>query len=134
MVRFLGLISIGLQPTSDFQTICEADLQSAPNISALIDLFARPHRRWFALAASVLISLGVASGFWLAAPRSTLAAEVVAHMAGEPDVWNTHAPIPNRQLAGVLAKANISLDPGALWMRSQVRSTIVWGSGEVDRR
>jgi hypothetical protein len=43
MVRFLGLISIGLQPTSDFQTICEADLQSAPNISALIDLFARPH-------------------------------------------------------------------------------------------
>jgi hypothetical protein len=43
MVRFLGLISIGLQPTSDFPTICEADLQSAPNISALIDLFARSH-------------------------------------------------------------------------------------------
>jgi hypothetical protein len=43
MVGFLGLISIGLQPTSDFPTICEADLQSAPNISALIDLFARSH-------------------------------------------------------------------------------------------
>jgi len=72
------------------------------------------NRRWFALAASVLISLGVASGFWLAAPRSTLAAEVIAHMAGEPDAWNTHAPIPNRQLAAVLAKANMSLNPRAL--------------------
>jgi hypothetical protein len=71
-------------------------------------------RRWFALAASVLISLGVASGFWLAAPRSTLAAEVVAHMAGEPDAWNAHEPIPGRKLATVLAKANMSLDPRAL--------------------
>jgi Protein of unknown function (DUF3379) len=71
------------------------------------------NRRWFALAASVLISLGVASGFWLAAPRSTLAAEVVAHMAGEPDAWNAHAPIPGRQLAAVLANANMSLDPRA---------------------
>jgi hypothetical protein len=43
MVRFLGLISIGLQPTFDFQSICEADLRSTPNISALTDLFARSH-------------------------------------------------------------------------------------------
>jgi hypothetical protein len=71
------------------------------------------NRRRFALAASVVISLGVASGFWLAAPRSTLAAEVVAHMAGEPDAWNTHDPIPGRKLAAVLAKANMSLDPRA---------------------
>jgi hypothetical protein len=71
-------------------------------------------RRWFALAASVLISLGVASGFWLAAPRSTLAAEVVAHMAAEPDAWNTHDPIPSRNLATVLANANMRLDPRAL--------------------
>src|SRR5271155_5196559 len=43
MVRFLGLIFIGLQPTFDFQSICEPDLRSTPNISALTDLFARSH-------------------------------------------------------------------------------------------
>jgi len=68
-------------------------------------------RRWLALAASVLISPVVVSGFWLAAPRSTLAAEVVAHMAGEPDAWKTREPIPSRELAAVLNKANMSLDP-----------------------
>src|ERR1700677_1044482 len=43
MVRYLGLISIGLRPTSDFQSICKVDLRSTPNISALADLFARSH-------------------------------------------------------------------------------------------
>jgi uncharacterized protein DUF3379 len=70
-------------------------------------------RRWFALAASVLLSLGVGSAFWLAAPRSTLAAEVVAHMAGEPNAWNTQAPVPGPELAAVLKNANMSLDPRA---------------------
>ena len=37
--------------------------------------------------------MGVVSGFWLAVPRSTLAAEVVAHMAKEPNAWNTHGAI-----------------------------------------
>lgn len=70
-------------------------------------------RRWIALAASLLISVGVVSGFWLAAPRSTLAAEVVAHMAEEPDAWNTHVAVPGAQLLAVLRNANMSLDPGA---------------------
>jgi hypothetical protein len=35
---------MGLQPTSDFQGICEADLRSTPNISALTNVFARLHR------------------------------------------------------------------------------------------
>jgi hypothetical protein len=70
-------------------------------------------RHWVALAASVLISLGVGSVFWLAAPRSTLAAEVVAHMAGEPNAWNTHVAVPGPKLAAVLKNANMTLDPGA---------------------
>jgi len=69
--------------------------------------------RWFALAASVLVSVGVGSGVWLAAPRSTLAAEVVAHMAGEANSWNTQAPVQGPTLAAVLKNANMSLDPGA---------------------
>jgi Protein of unknown function (DUF3379) len=70
-------------------------------------------RRWIALAASVLISLGVGSVFWLAAPRSTLAAEVVVHMAEEPNAWNTHIAVPGPELTAVLKSANMSLDSGA---------------------
>jgi hypothetical protein len=40
-------------------------------------------RGWLAMAASVLI-LVAAGSFWLAAPNRSLAADVVAHMAGEP--------------------------------------------------
>lgn len=71
------------------------------------------HRRWVALAASALITLGVVSGFWLAVPRTTLAAEVVAHMAGEPNAWNTHVPVPGPELASVLKNANMSLNSDA---------------------
>lgn len=70
-------------------------------------------RRWVALAASALLSLGAVSGFWLAVPRSTLAAEVVAHMAGEPNAWNTHVAVPDAKLAAVLKSANMSLNPHA---------------------
>ncbi len=70
-------------------------------------------RRWFALAASVLLSVCVGSTFWLAAPSSTLAAEVVAHMAGEANAWNTQLPVPGPKLAAVLKNANMRLNPGA---------------------
>jgi len=71
------------------------------------------HPRWMALAASALITLGVVSGIWLAVPRTALAAEVVAHMAGEPNAWNTHAPVPGPKLASVLKSANMRLNPDA---------------------
>jgi hypothetical protein len=75
---------------------------------------ARPIKgaRWLALAASVAIGFVVAAGIWLT-PRSSLAADVVAHMAEEPAAWNSHAALSAGELAPVLKRAHISLDPKA---------------------
>jgi hypothetical protein len=75
---------------------------------------ARPTKgaRWLALAASVAIAFVVGAGIWLT-PRSSLAADVVAHMAGEPDAWKSQAALPAGELNPVLKRANISLDPKA---------------------
>jgi len=68
--------------------------------------------RWLALAASVAMAFVVAAGIWLT-PRSSLAADVVAHMAEEPAAWNSQAPLSAGELAPVLKRANITLDPKA---------------------
>jgi Protein of unknown function (DUF3379) len=75
---------------------------------------ARPTKgaRWLALAASVAIAFVVGAGIWLT-PRSSLAADVIAHMAGEPDAWKSQAALPAGELNPVLRRANISLDPKA---------------------
>jgi hypothetical protein len=69
--------------------------------------------RFFALAASVLVALFVAGAVWLAVPRTSLAAAVVAHMAGEPDAWTTRGPIAGPALESVLESANMQLTAGA---------------------
>jgi hypothetical protein len=70
--------------------------------------------RWLAMAASVLVALIAAGSLWLAAPQATLAAAVVAHMAGEPDAWaRTDVPVPPDELAPVLAGAHMALKPDA---------------------
>src|ERR1700690_2877086 len=57
-------------------------------------------RGWLAMAASVLILVAVAGGLWLAEPHSSLAADVVAHMAGEPQAWaRTDIPATAPELA-----------------------------------
>jgi len=68
--------------------------------------------RWLALAASVAIAFVVGAGIWLT-PGSSLAAEVVAHMAGEPDAWKSQTALPAGELNPVLKRANISLDSQA---------------------
>jgi len=68
--------------------------------------------RWLALAASVAIAFVAAAGIWLT-PRPSLAADVVAHMAGEPAAWTSQAALPAGKLNPVLERANISLDPRA---------------------
>jgi hypothetical protein len=71
-------------------------------------------RRWLAIAASVLVALTVAGGLWLVAPGPSLAADVVAHMAGEPQAWaRTDIAVPSPELAGVLRNAHMRLDPRA---------------------
>ncbi len=57
---------------------------------------ARAPRRWLALAASVLFGAVIVGGVWLTLPQSSLAAAVVAHMAGEPEAWRrTDVAVPD---------------------------------------
>jgi Protein of unknown function (DUF3379) len=73
----------------------------------------RARSGWFAMAASVLVALLVGT-LWLSAPHASLAADVVAHMAGEPQAWTrTDVPVPSEDLRAVLADAHMRLGPGA---------------------
>jgi hypothetical protein len=73
-----------------------------------------PHRRWLAAAASVLLGTAVAVSLWLAAPGRSLAADVVKHMAGEPDAWaRTAIAVPEPRLDKVLLDSHVRLRPGA---------------------
>jgi hypothetical protein len=72
---------------------------------------ARP--RWYALAASMAAAVVMAGVVWLAVPHASLAADVVAHMAGELPAWDTRDPVPNAKLAGVLRDARMKLMPNA---------------------
>jgi hypothetical protein len=69
---------------------------------------------WLAMAASVLVALVAGATLWLAAPHSSLAADVVAHMAGEPEAWaRTDSALPAADLDPVLAAAHVRLLPDA---------------------
>jgi hypothetical protein len=74
-----------------------------------------PYRKsWLAMAASVLLALVVAGGLWLSAPGPSLAADVVTHMAGEPQAWRrTDVPVPMPALLDVLRNSRLSLGAGA---------------------
>jgi hypothetical protein len=71
-----------------------------------------PPRRW-AIAASVLLGVSITAGIWLTLPQSSLAADVVAHMEGEPDAWRTRDAVPEPQLDAVLQGEHLRLKPGA---------------------
>jgi hypothetical protein len=68
----------------------------------------RPSR--LALAASVLLALVVAGAVWLAAPRASLAAAVVAHVVDEPQSWIPQAPVADPKLAAVLRDTHMHLN------------------------
>jgi hypothetical protein len=71
-------------------------------------------RRWMAIAASVLLGMAMAGGVWLTLPQRSLAADVVAHMAGEPDAWRrTDVAVPDLKLAAVLKDSKLRLKSGA---------------------
>jgi hypothetical protein len=73
-----------------------------------------PNRRgWLAMAASVLMAVVVAGVLWVAGPGSSLAADVVTHMGGEPDAWSTHAPVLDSELVAVLRDSHLRLSEGA---------------------
>jgi Protein of unknown function (DUF3379) len=75
-----------------------------------------PHatRRWMALAASVVLGAAIVGGVWLSLPQSSLAAAVVAHMAGEPEAWRrTDIAVPKPELEDVLKDSKLHLKPDA---------------------
>jgi hypothetical protein len=75
---------------------------------------ATPSRRLAAIAASVLVGVAIVGGVWLSLPQRSLAAAVVAHMAGEPDAWQrTDVPVDAPELQGVLKGSKLQLKPQA---------------------
>ena len=71
-------------------------------------------RGWLALAASVLLGAAMVGGVWLTLPQSSLAAAVVAHMAGEPEAWRrTDVAVPTPELDDVLKNSKLRLKPDA---------------------
>jgi hypothetical protein len=69
---------------------------------------------WLAMAASVLLGIVVAAGLWLGIPGSSLAADVVTHMGGEPQAWRrTEVPVPDAALEDVLRESHLRLAGGA---------------------
>jgi uncharacterized protein DUF3379 len=73
--------------------------------------FRRPVRtRRLALAASVVLALVVAGGFWLFQPATALAGDVVKHVEGEADSWNANAPLPATKVDEVLRTAGAQFE------------------------
>jgi hypothetical protein len=71
-------------------------------------------RGWLAMAASVLMAVVVAGVLWVAAPGASVAADVVTHMAGEPDAWRrTDVPVPDAELQEVLRNTHLRLAAGS---------------------
>jgi hypothetical protein len=85
-------------------------------LAEVVSLDGRPRRlpgaRWLALAASVVFGAVVVGLIWVVPSRS-LAAAVVAHMAGEPGAWRTDAPVPGPQLNAVLEDSKLKIMPQA---------------------
>lgn len=70
--------------------------------------------RWLAVAASVLLCVVVAAGIWIVLPGASLAADVVAHMAGEPEAWKlTDVPVADTELNSVLRDSKLRLNATA---------------------
>jgi hypothetical protein len=70
-------------------------------------------RRWMALAASILLGAAIVGGVWLSLPQPSLAAAVVAHMAGEPEAWQRTEAVAQPELADVLKDSKLRLKPDA---------------------
>jgi hypothetical protein len=81
--------------------------KAAPRVTAY-------RRGMLAMAASVLMAVVVAGVLWVAAPGSSLAADVVTHMGGEPGAWlQTDVPVDSSELQSVLRDSHVRLAAGA---------------------
>jgi hypothetical protein len=84
-----------------------------PRLPAQVPRLRVRRNGWLAMAASLVVALLVGT-LWLGAPHASLAADVVAHMAGEPEAWaRTNVAVPSVDLTPVLAEAHMRLRPDA---------------------
>ena len=64
-----------------------------------------------ALAASMVVAIGLGMLFWTLRPQPSLAAGVLNHVTHESGSWSEVAPMTAAATAQVLAGAGVSLDP-----------------------
>jgi len=64
-----------------------------------------------ALAASLVLCVGVGALFWALRPEPSLAAGVIGHIEHESGSWSEVAPMTAAATAEVLAGAGVSVDP-----------------------
>jgi hypothetical protein len=89
------------------------DAEVSQPVPAQISRMGVRRNGWLAMAASLVVALLVGT-LWLGAPHASLAADVVAHMAGEPEAWTrTDVAVPSADLAPVIAEARMRLRPDA---------------------
>jgi hypothetical protein len=67
--------------------------------------------RLLAVAASLVVSVGLAILFWTLKPQPSLAAGVLGHVALESGSWSEVAPMTSAATDQVLAGAGVSLEP-----------------------
>jgi len=71
----------------------------------------RPGPGPLALAASLVLSVGLGLLFWALRPQPSLAAGVTGHIALEAGSWSAVAPMTAAATDATLARAGVSLDP-----------------------
>jgi hypothetical protein len=72
----------------------------------------RPRTRWhrWALAASILVAVLGTLAVWTLRPSDSLAHDVMAHVALEPDSWEGSAEVPETAVKEILLSAHVALD------------------------
>jgi hypothetical protein len=70
------------------------------------------HRRWLALAASIVGGVAIGSLLWVSSPRESLATALVEHMDHEPEALGAETPADPARVERVLGRGGIRLKPG----------------------
>lgn len=108
------------QMDQDLARVFAAPLAARTNVRVLpLPVTARPGPRpasqgglrLMALAASLVLSVGLGVLFWTLRPQASLAAGVVDHVANESASWSEVAPVTAAETNEVLSGAGVSLDP-----------------------
>jgi hypothetical protein len=70
-------------------------------------------RRWYALAASLLLGVAIAAALWVSFPAPSLAAEIIDHVLHEPDAWNSEQALTAEQVASAFGSGGPRLKAAA---------------------